>query len=86
MEGATAIASGPGVNFSELENVKKIFDSVGKSIFLGEEHLNAVTGLSGSGPAYIFAVIDALSDGGVKAGASSPGINPACCPDSSRCG
>lgn len=68
LEGATAIASGPGVNFSELENVKKIFDSVGKSIFLGEEHLNAVTGLSGSGPAYIFAVIDALSDGGVKAG------------------
>ena len=52
----------------EIDDVKKIFDSVGKSILLGEEHINAVTGLSGSGPAYIFAVIDALSDGGVKVG------------------
>ena len=68
LEGATAIASGPGVRFEEIEDVKKIFDSVGKAILLGEEHLNAVTGLSGSGPAYIFAVIDALSDGGVKVG------------------
>ena len=68
LEGATAIASGPGVRYEEIEDVKKIFNSVGKSILLGEEHLNAVTGLSGSGPAYIFAVIDALSDGGVKVG------------------
>lgn len=68
LEGATAIASGPGVRHEEIEDVKKIFDSVGKSILLGEEYINAVTGLSGSGPAYIFAVIDALSDGGVKAG------------------
>ncbi len=68
LEGATAIASGPGVRPEELEDVKKIFDSAGKAILLGEEHINAVTGLSGSGPAYIFAVIDALSDGGVKAG------------------
>lgn len=68
LEGATAIASGPGVRPEEIDDVKKIFDSVGKSILLGEEHINAVTGLSGSGPAYIFAVIDALSDGGVKVG------------------
>lgn len=68
LEGATAIASGPGVRYEEIEDVKKIFDSVGKAILLGEEYLNAVTGLSGSGPAYIFAVIDALSDGGVKVG------------------
>jgi len=68
LEGATAIASGPGVRPEEIDDVKKIFDSVGKAILLGEEHINAVTGLSGSGPAYIFAVIDALSDGGVKVG------------------
>jgi len=68
MEGATAIAPGPGVTDRDREAVKKIFDSVGKSVLLGEEYLNAVTGLSGSGPAYIFTVIEALSDGGVKAG------------------
>src|SRR3972149_6219424 len=73
LEGATAIASGPGVRYEEIEDVKKIFNSVGKSILLSEEHLNAVTGLSGSGPAYIFAVIDALSDGGRKDMITSPG-------------
>lgn len=67
-EGAAAIAPGPGVTGRDREAVKKIFDSVGKSVLLGEEYLNAVTGLSGSGPAYIFTVIEALSDGGVKAG------------------
>ena len=68
MEGATAIAPGPGVKDKELEIVRKIFDSVGKSVILDERYLNAVTGLSGSGPAYIFTIIEALSDGGVRAG------------------
>lgn len=68
MEGATAIAPGPGVGDEEMEVTKKIFDSVGKTVVLSEEYLNAVTGLSGSGPAYIFTIIEALIDGGVKAG------------------
>ena len=67
-EGATAIAPGPGVKEKDLEAIKKMFDSVGKSVILDEGYLNAVTGLSGSGPAYIFTIIEALSDGGVKAG------------------
>ena len=48
-----------------------IFDSVGKSIFLEENYLmDAITGLSGSGPAYIFLIVDAMADAGVKVGLS----------------
>ena len=49
----------------------EIFNSIGKSIFLKENYLmDAVTGLSGSGPAYIFLIVDALADAGVKMGLS----------------
>ncbi len=68
MEGAIAIAPGPGIRDRETEAVKRIFDSVGKTVILGEEFMDAVTGLSGSGPAYLFTVIEALADGGVKVG------------------
>lgn len=68
MEGAAAIAPGPDVSDRDLKAVKRIFDAVGKSVILGEEYLNAVTGLSGSGPAYVFTMIEALADGGVKVG------------------
>lgn len=67
-EGITAISPGPGVKDEDLHTIKSVFDSVGKTVVLGEEYLNAVTGLSGSGPAYIYTIIEALSDGGVKAG------------------
>jgi len=46
-----------------------IFNSVGKAVFLRENYLmDAITGLSGSGPAYIFIIVDALADAGVKMG------------------
>lgn len=67
-EGATVIAPGPGVKEKDIEVAQKIFDSVGKTVIMGEEYLDAVTGLSGSGPAYIFTIIEALADGGVKVG------------------
>src|SRR5438270_7935776 len=68
--GATAIAGGGHATESDLEIARKIFDAVGKTVTLDEEQLDAVTGLSGSGPAYVFLIIEALSDAGVKVGLS----------------
>jgi pyrroline-5-carboxylate reductase len=69
-EGASAIAGGKHAVKEDLMIAKAIFDSVGKSLFIEESLLDAVTGLSGSGPAYIFLIIDALADAGVKVGLS----------------
>jgi pyrroline-5-carboxylate reductase len=65
---ATAIAHNEYVKEEELTYVKKLFRAVGMVEQLEEKHLDAVTGLSGSGPAYIFIIIEALADGGVKMG------------------
>ncbi len=69
-EGVSAISAGRHAQKEDLMIAKTIFDSVGKSIFLEENLLDAVTGLSGSGPAYIFLIVDALADAGVKVGLS----------------
>ena len=69
-EGVSAIAGGRHALKEDLMMAKTIFDSVGKSLFIDESLLDAVTGLSGSGPAYIFLIIDALADAGVKVGLS----------------
>jgi len=69
-EGVSAIAAGKHAMKDDLMMAKTIFDSVGKSLFIDEYLLDAVTGLSGSGPAYIFLIIDALADAGVKVGLS----------------
>ncbi len=69
-EGVTAIASNEHVSKNGVKIVHRIFEAVGRTIDVEEEHLDAVTGLSGSGPAYIFMLIEALSDGGVKMGLS----------------
>lgn len=68
--GATAIARGEHATEGDLEDAKRIFDAVGITVILEESLLDAVTGLSGSGPAYMFLIIEALSDGGVKVGLS----------------
>ncbi len=69
-EGISAIAAGKHAMKDDLMMAKTIFDSVGKSLFIEESLLDAVTGLSGSGPAYLFLIIDALADAGVKVGLS----------------
>jgi pyrroline-5-carboxylate reductase len=66
--GATAISPGTHATPEDLALVKRIFDGVGISVVLDESLLDAVTGLSGSGPAYIFLLIEALADAGVKVG------------------
>ncbi|MFX0057252.1 MAG: pyrroline-5-carboxylate reductase [Candidatus Hodarchaeota archaeon] len=66
--GATAISHNKNINEEELNYVKNLFQAVGMVEELEEKHLDAVTGLSGSGPAYIFIIIEALADGGVKMG------------------
>ena len=68
--GATAIAAGGHATTEDLDSARRIFDAVGKTVILDEEQLDAVTGLSGSGPAYVFLIIEALSDAGVKMGLS----------------
>lgn len=68
-EGAAAIAAGDHTHKEDVDLAMAIFNSVGKSIFLKENNLmDAVTGLSGSGPAYIFMIVDALADAGVRVG------------------
>jgi len=70
-EAASAIAAGKNATKEDIEMALQIFNSVGKCVFLKENELmDAVTGLSGSGPAYIFLIIDALADAGVKMGLS----------------
>ena len=70
-EGASAIAAGQHTHKDDIKLAKAIFDSVGRSVFIEENILmDAITGLSGSGPAYIFLIVDALADAGVKMGLS----------------
>ncbi|NOY92138.1 MAG: pyrroline-5-carboxylate reductase [Deltaproteobacteria bacterium] len=66
--GATAIAAGAHATAEDLAIAQRIFASVGMTEVMDESLLDAATGLSGSGPAYIFLVIEALSDAGVKVG------------------
>jgi len=66
--GMIAISPGPGIEVKELDYIEELLKPLGKSVVLDEKFMDAVTGLSGSGPAYVFMFIEALADGGVKAG------------------
>ncbi|GMU63120.1 MAG: pyrroline-5-carboxylate reductase [Myxococcaceae bacterium] len=68
--GATALSGGEHATAEDLKLAQAIFDSTGITTTVDEALLDAVTGLSGSGPAYIFLIIEALSDAGVKVGLS----------------
>lgn len=66
--GMTAVSKGSAATPEQVEIAKKIFEPVSRTIVIDEKHLDAVTGLSGSGPAYIYIAIEALAEGGVKVG------------------
>ncbi|MCP9472273.1 MAG: pyrroline-5-carboxylate reductase [Nitrospira sp.] len=67
-EGMTALAFGPGVQERDADLARRLFEAVGRVVSIEERLMDAVTGLSGSGPGYVFLVIEALTDGGVKMG------------------
>lgn len=66
--GMSVFACGTRAGEAESAIVAELLSSVGRAIEVTESAMDAVTGLSGSGPAYVFLLIDALSDGGVAAG------------------
>jgi pyrroline-5-carboxylate reductase len=68
MAGAVVIASDSRAEPQDLEAARAIFNSVGITVFLEEKLLDAATGLAGSGPAFVFLMLEALADGGVNVG------------------
>ena len=69
LSGVSALCPGKGVSKDQMELATAIFDAVGETVTVEDEGLmDAVTGLSGSGPAFVYTFIEAMSDAGVKAG------------------
>jgi pyrroline-5-carboxylate reductase len=68
LAGATGIAPGSRATDEDIEVTQALFAAIGRSVVLDESLIDAVTGLSGSGPAYVMVMIEALADGGVKVG------------------
>ena len=68
LEGVTAIAKADGLEPGDLDIAGEIFSAVGRVVTTDEDLMDAVTGLSGSGPAYVALVVESLADGGVKMG------------------
>jgi pyrroline-5-carboxylate reductase len=66
--GAAALCRGRFVSAAQMELAERIFETVGRTVVVDEKHMDAVTGLSGSGPAYIYIIIEALAEAGVKVG------------------
>jgi pyrroline-5-carboxylate reductase len=67
-EGMTALAPARFTEEEKVQKAKRLFESVGRALVLDEQYMDAVTGLSGSGPAYVYLIIESLADGGVKMG------------------
>lgn len=68
LAGAAGISPGPAATPQDIVLVERIFNAVGRAVVVSDEMMDVVTGLSGSGPAFIFALIEGLSDGGVLMG------------------
>jgi pyrroline-5-carboxylate reductase len=69
-EGITAIAKGKLATEKNVETAQKLFGAVGRTVVADEKNMDAITGLSASGPAFIYIILESLAEGGVKAGLS----------------
>jgi len=67
-EGMSAICYNDNISDKEITSIRKLFEFIGKVVEVDEKHMNAVTALSGSGPAYVFMFIEAMADAGVRMG------------------
>jgi pyrroline-5-carboxylate reductase len=67
-QGMTAVAPGKHATTAHVQHARKIFDAIGRSLIVDEKHMDAVTGLSASGPAFVYIIIESLIEGGVKVG------------------
>lgn len=66
--GVTALCAGRFVSAEQMAVAQKMFQTVGKTVVVDEKHMDAVTGLSGSGPAFLYIIIEALAEAGVNVG------------------
>ena len=66
--GITALCGGRFVTGEQLSIAQRVFGTVGRTVIVDEKHMDAVTGLSGSGPAFIYIIIEALAEAGVNVG------------------
>jgi pyrroline-5-carboxylate reductase len=68
LRGATAVTAGSHATEADTDLAVSLFNAVGRTVVVPETLMDAVTGLSGSGPAYVMLMIEGLADGGVRAG------------------
>jgi pyrroline-5-carboxylate reductase len=66
--GVTALCAGRFVSEAQMAIAQRIFQTVGRTVVVDEKHMDAVTGLSGSGPAFLYIIIEALAEAGVNVG------------------
>ena len=69
--GATAVARGARTTLDDLAHARTIFDAIGVTVEVNEDQIDGVTALAGSGPAFVYTVIEALANGGIKTGLPS---------------
>ena len=67
-KGMTGIAPGKHATTQHIQQARKIFDAIGRSLIIDEKHMDAVTGLSASGPAFVYIIIESFIEAGVKVG------------------
>jgi pyrroline-5-carboxylate reductase len=67
-QGMTALCKGRHATDEDLKIARAIFSSMGRTVVVDEKHMDAITGLSASGPAYVYMIIESLAEAGVKLG------------------